>query len=330
VKEITFINLNQKRWKTFEDEVSGKPGKVNPDELADSYIRLTDDLSYARTFFPESNIIPYLNGLGAKAHALIYRNKKENSSRIGRFWTVELPLAVYAARKEFLWSIAVFVTAMAIGAVSAWADDGFLRVVLGNEYVNRTLDNIERGDPMAVYKSTGEVPMFIRITINNVYVSFVVFIFGMFTPLGTGFHLFRNGVMIGAFQTFFARKSLMTVSTLDVMIHGTIELSSLVLAGGAGFILGKSMLFPGTYPRKTALLAGVKRGVKIMLGLVPFFILAGFLESFITRYYKTLSLFANLSIIVASLALIVGYFVVYPYIVHAKTLKKIEKWKNPQ
>ncbi|MDR2927693.1 MAG: stage II sporulation protein M [Cytophagaceae bacterium] len=319
MKEITFINTNKKKWNTFEDEVSGKLAKVNPDELADSFIQLTDDLSYARTFFPESNIVPYLNSLTSKAHSLIYRNKKEKSSRLKHFFTTELPLAVYAAQKEFLWSLTIFLISATIGAVSAYADADFLRVILGDDYVNMTQNNIERGDPMGVYGNMDEGVMFLYITMNNICVSFIVFIFGMLTPLGTGLHLFRNGIMVGSFLAFFAQKSLLTVSTLAIMLHGAIELSSIVLAGGAGFILGRSMLFPGTYPRKTALVAGVKRGTKIMIGLAPFFVIAGFIESFVTRHYNTMSMFTSLAIITVSLALIIGYFVIYPQIINSKT-----------
>ena len=173
---------------------------------------------------------------------------------------------------------------------------------------------------MAVYKSMDPIPMFLVITANNIYVSFVAFIFGLFTAAGTGFVLLKNGIMLGAFQVFFMKKSLATVSTLAIMIHGTIELSAIVLAGGAGILLGNSILFPGTYPRSTSFKKGVLRGTKIMLGLVPFFIIAGFLESFITRYYNSISLVSNLFIIFASMFLILGYFVVYPRIVYLKTL----------
>ena len=321
MKEITFINLNKKRWSAFEEEVAGKRNNIDPDSLADSYIQLTDDLSYARTFFPESNIIPYLNGLSSSAHTLIYRNKKEKTSRLKTFWITELPLAIYEARKQFFVSLIVFIIAMVLGAASAFSDDNFIRIILGNEYVNQTLDNIEKGDPMAVYEGMKEIPMFLTITMNNIFVSFVTFLFGILTPIGTGFILFRNGIMVGAFQAFFAQKSLVTVSTLAIMIHGTLELSALVLAGGAGFVLGSSLLFPKTYPRNVSLVMGAKRGTKIMLGLVPFFIMAGFLESFITRYYDTLSLFVNLLIIIVSLFLIIGYFVIYPRIVYLKTVQ---------
>jgi len=317
MREITFIQTNRKRWQDFETKIV-TPQQMNPDELADHYIQLTDDLSFARTFYPESSVVQYLNNLGSKAYHLIYQNKREKSTRFFTFWTRELPIDLYQGRHYFLISLIVFCVSMLIGAVSAFDNDDFARLVLGDQYVNMTLDNIEKGDPLAVYGQMGELPMFLMITGNNVLVSFVVFLFGLLTPLGTMFHLFRNGVMVGVFQSFFYQHSLLTVSSLGILLHGTLELSAIVLAGGAGIILGKSFIWPGTLPRKTAFVKGVRKGTKIMLGLVPFFILAGFIESFITRYYNQMSLALNVLIIIISLVLIVGYFVYYPYYIHQR------------
>ncbi len=322
MREVTFINRNRDRWQNFEARVS-KPQQFQPDELADHYVQLIDDLSYARTFYPESSVVQYLNQLSGKAYQLIYQNKKEKSNRLQTFWTKELPLELFRARQDFFLSLVIFVVSMLIGSASALNNSDFLRLILGDHYVNMTLNNIEQGDPLAVYGSIDEVYMFLKITSNNLMVSFVVFLFGLLTPVGTALLLFRNGVMVGAFQAFFYQHSLFTVSSLGIYLHGTLELSALVLAGGAGIILGKSMLFPGTLPRKTSFIRGVRRGTKIMLGLIPFFIVAGFIESFITRYYDKMSLMVNLLIIGVSLALIIGYFVIYPIYIHrVVTLKK--------
>ncbi|MFW5753214.1 MAG: stage II sporulation protein M [Marinilabiliaceae bacterium] len=317
MREITFINRNRERWQEFEQKVSN-PLSFDPDELADHYIQLTDDLSFARTFYPNSSIVQYLNNLGSKAYHLIYQNKKEKSTRLQSFWTRELPLDLYAARYDFLLSLVIFVVSMLIGVASVMENSDFVRLILGDQYVNMTLENIEKGDPLAVYGEMGEFPMFVMITANNVWVSFVVFLFGLLTPLGTAFHLFRNGVMVGAFQAFFYQHSLLTVSSLTIFLHGTLELSAIVLAGGAGIMLGRSMLFPGTLPRKTAFMKGVRHGTRTMLGLVPFFLAAGFIESFITRYYDQMSLFLAFLIISISLVVIIGYFVGYPVYLHKK------------
>lgn len=311
MKEITFINRNRSRWQGFEKKMKHQ-SSVNPDELADQFIQLTDDLAYAKTFFPKSPTISYLNSLTISTHQEIYKNKKEKSSRIKSFWIHEFPLELYHCRKYFIFSLIIFVISAILGSVSALNDDGFLRIILGDAYVNTTLDNIEKGDPMGIYSSMGEFEMFVSITSNNIFVSFLAFVFGMLTPLGVGFLLFRNGVMLGAFQTFFYQKELLSVSSLAIYIHGALEIPGIVLAGGAGIILGNSFLFPKTLPRVVSLGKGIKRGLKIMLGLIPVFLVAGFLESFVTRHYNSIPVFINILIIVASLGLIIWYFFLYP------------------
>ncbi|TCO10769.1 stage II sporulation protein M [Natronoflexus pectinivorans] len=327
MKEISFISLNKARWSNFEKQLDS-PGSISPDDLADQYILLTNDLSYARTFYPESGIVDYLNGLSAKSHSLIYRNKKEKSSRLLSFWIKELPIALYEARKDFLWSLIIFSISIVIGVAGAIADSHLIRLILGDAYVNMTLDNIAKGDPLGVYGKMTPFLMFLSITFNNVYVSFVAFLFGVLTPLGTAYVLFRNGVMVGSFITFFFQQSLGTVASITIMIHGTLELSAIVLAGGAGILLGKSILFPGTYTRKDSFLKGVRRGTKIMLGLVPFFVIAAWVESYITRHYNTMSTLSAILIIALSLGIILWYFIIVPYYVYRKTNSN-EKHRNP-
>ncbi len=314
MKEVTFINRNKNRWESFEKHLQ-TPSCISPDDLADQFIQLTDDLSYAKTFFPKSPTIKYLNALTIQTHQQVYKNKKEKSNRFTTFWKQELPLELYHARKYFYISIVIFFISFALGVISAINDDGFIRLVTSDEYVNTTLDNIEKGNPMGIYESRSEFQMFFYITFNNIRVSFIAFVLGIFTPIAVGFILFYNGVMLGSFQTFFYLKNLFAVSTLTIYIHGALEIPAIVLAGGAGIILGNSYLFPGTYPRITSLQKGIKKGLKIMLSLVPVFMVAGFLESFVTRHYNTMPIILNLAIILCSLSFIVWYFFIYPILV---------------
>ena len=98
---------------------------------------------------------------------------------------------------------------------------------------------------------------------------------------------------------------------LSVWVHGTVEISAIVIAGGAGIKMGNGLLFPGSYPRAYAFKKAAKSGLKIVIGLFPFFVLAGFIESFITRYTQW-PLFAKLAIIGCSFALVAFYFILLP------------------
>ena len=316
MREAAFVKKNKEKWKQFEEVLKGQK-RQTPDRVSNLYIQLTDDLAYARTFFPESETVLYLNHLAMQVHQSIYKNKREKSGRILLFWKYELPMLFYQHRMQFLYAFLIFILAMLIGVVSSFYDENFARLILSDSYVNMTIANIEKGDPMAVYKSRGQVDMFFAITYNNVRVSFFAFILGIFFSIGTGYILLLNGIMVGCFQYFFYEYGLLFDSFLSIWIHGTIEISSIVIAGGSGMVMGNSFLFPGTLPRWYSLKKGARDGLKIVIGLVPLFIIAGFLESFVTRLTE-LPVFVKLGIIVFSAIFILLYLVVYPRYVAKK------------
>ena len=92
---------------------------------------------------------------------------------------------------------------------------------------------------------------------------------------------------------------------------GTLEISAIIIAGCAGLAVGNSILFPGTYTRSQSFMQGARDGMKMVVGLVPIFIMAGFLESFVTRH-SDVSPVLSAGIILVSLAFVIGYFVLYP------------------
>jgi uncharacterized membrane protein SpoIIM required for sporulation len=310
MKEVVFIKRNIERWNNFEKLIE-KKSEEDPDVLASMFIQLTDDLAFSRTFYPNSDTSRYLNHLAAKTHLKIYKNKKEDRGVIKKFWKHDFPLLIYKYHKFIKISFLYFLIAAIIGAFSAANDINFVRLILGDDYVDMTLENIQNGDPMAVYKKALQTDMFVGITINNIGVSFRAFIFGITASVGTLFVLLFNGIMLGSFQYFFYEYGLLKESALTIWIHGTLEIFSIIVAGAAGMILGSSILFPGSYSRGRSFTRGAKDGIQIVLGLMPVFIIAGFLESFITRYTHAPD-FIRIGIILSSLIFIIWYFFIYP------------------
>lgn len=310
MNEATFIKQNKIKWEGFETLI--KDGaNVKADNLAEVYIKITDDLAFSRTHFTQSQLTPYLNGLASEIHLSIYKNKKEESSRFINFWKSELPQVMSESLKYVLISFIIFAMSGLIGALSAAHDDTFVRLIMGDHYVNETLSNIDKGDPMAVYKQMGQTEMFLGITFNNIRVSFLVFVAGVFTSIASGYLLFSNGIMLGAFQYFFYQKGLLATSVLTIWIHGTLEISAIIIAGAAGIIMGNGLLFPGTHSRLQSFKNGAKKGLKIIIGLIPVFILAGFLEGFITRMTGMPDLI-KIAIILGSAVFIFIYFIFLP------------------
>jgi len=310
MREASFVKRNKNKWLLFEN-VLDKTAEISPDKLSDLYIEVTDDLSYAKTFYPKSTTVVYLNSLASKAHQKIYKTKKESKNRLVTFFKTEFPLEFARYHKQLAIAFLTFLLFAIIGAYSAATDGDFVRLILGDNYVNMTLENIEKGDPMAVYKQMGEGNMFLLITLNNIKVAMTAFVFGMFFSVGSLYVMLQNGIMLGSFLYFFYDKELLWESSRTIWIHGTIEISVIIIAGCAGLVLGNGLLFPETYSRLASLKKSFKAGLKIMVSTIPFFIVAGFLEGFVTRQTQMPDWLAVL-IIVSSLCSIIFYYIIYP------------------
>ena len=320
MREVAFIKQNKEKWLSFETAIFNNDFK-DPDELASQYIHLINDLSYAQTYYPKSKVIGYLNQLAAKAFQKIYKTKREDTNRLTSFWKTEVPLIVYQYRKFIYIAFIIFTIFTSIGVISAANDGEFVRSILGDDYVNMTLENIENGDPVAVYKSGSNWGSFIGVTINNLRVGIISFILGVFGGIGTVYILFKNCIMLGSFQYFFYEKELFWESVRGIWIHGSMEIFAIIIEAAAGLILGASILFPGTHSRLESFKQGAKTGVKILISTFPFTFSAGFLEGFITRYSNMMPNYLSVAIIIITLGIISYYYLVYPFKVF-NSLKK--------
>jgi len=307
MKEAKFVSKNKEKWGKME-----KVSHLDADTLASNYVILSDDLSYAKTFYPGSDVVKYLNQLISVYQINIYGQDQSEKKGVIAFWEHEFPLLLYRERRTLLFALLFFLFAALIGVFSTSKDDTFVRLILGDAYVDETLHNIANGTPMGVYSSGDEGNMFFMITVNNIKVSFIAFVFGILFSVGTLWILFTNGIMLGAFQYFFFQQGLLLHSVMSVWAHGTFEITSIIIAGGAGLVMGNSFLFPGTYKRSYAFRQGALKGIKIVIGLIPFFVIAGWIESFVTRHADANPVVGALAILL-SLGGVIGYFVLYPY-----------------
>jgi uncharacterized membrane protein SpoIIM required for sporulation len=325
MREGMFIKKNVDKWNEYQHTQTN-----DPDETAERFITLVDDLSYAKTFYPKSKVTRWINGIAANIYQSIYKNKKEKSGRIFTFWKYELPelpLLFQKYHRVLLFTFVLFSSFVAIGVFSSVKDESFIRGVLGDQYVNMTESNIENGDPFGVYRSENPFTMFVRIAMNNTFVSLLMVMGGMLLGLGTLYSMWQNGLMLGCFQYMFFAKGLGIQSILVIWVHGTLEILALVIAATAGFIITQGILFPGTYSRSVSFRRGIKDALKIMIVLVPVFILASFFESYITNLMSNtfdkeknegLPVWGSICILAFSLFFIVWYFVIYPIRLHKK------------
>ena len=306
MREALFIKKHKEKWAKAQQSPPS-----DADETANDFTELVNDLAYAKTFYPTSKVTQFINGQASKIYLSIYRNRKEESNRIFDFWRRDLPLTIRRHHRVIFFMFVLFCVFFLVGFFSSRYDENFVRQMLGDSYVDKTIQNIEEGNPFGIYGSGNSFLSWMGIMINNIIVSLFYFsqgiVFGFFTVKS----LVTESVRIGAFHYLFFSRGLGLQWALAVMIHGTLELWSIIVSCSAGVILGMGWLFPGTSKRIDSLKRAAKDGVKITIGILPVFIVAAFFEGFVTRYYKMHWIFSSL-ILCSSATFIVWYFIIYP------------------
>ncbi len=321
MREVAFIKQNKAKWLEIEQIVNGKI-KKNPDDLSSLYINLINDLSFSQTYYPKSKTTVYLNFLSAQIFQKIYKTKRIEENRIRHFFTREVPLTVYEYRRYLYYAFVFFILFVGIGVISSVYDKDVAKLILGEGYVNQTLENIKKGDPTAIYGSGENWSTALMIIVNNLKVGAKLYIYGILGGVGTLYVLMQNSIMLGAFQFFFQTQNVLMESAKGIWLHGAFEIFGMVVEAMAGLILGASILFPKTFSRLESFKQGFRDSFKIYLSTVPFTIFAGIIEGFVTRYAQTMPLFLNIIIIFGTLSTIAFYYFIYPYLVVKKLSPK--------
>ena len=328
MRESKFVQQNRENWTEFEAALQNN--SKDPESLYKLFTQVTEDLSYSRTFYKNRSVRNYLNALAQQSFFKIYKSVHLSKWKsFKQFWVKDLPLSVWQSRKSILLSFVFFAVAVVIGALSTRQSLDFAQLILGEAYIQKTLENISKGDPMGIYKDADMFGMTLGITVNNILVSFFAYLLGILWGVGTFVLILRNGIMLGCFQYFFYEKGLLKEMLLTIWLHGTLEISAIIIAGGAGFELAKGLVMPGTFTRIQAFRASAQKGLTIMVGLVPVFMMAGFIEGFITRHTE-MFWGIKLALILVSLAFVLFYYVYYPYFVHKNNPVELEDYHpNP-
>lgn len=314
MKSVDFIKDRRDTWISLENEtklLSGPIAKFKSESLLISFInhyrRTVADFSLAQSLFPKSQLVSELNHLIINAMMLISSKQKTDSARVKAFYTERLPLLVIGLYRFFLISCAIFAISVLAGYSLTKVNPFTANAIAGDEYVFKTLENIENGNPFAIYESRFKYAMSSFIMANNIKVSFFAFAFGALYGLGTVFILLSNGLMLGSITAVFAQHGLLFDFITTVLIHGTLELFAIMVAGAAGLRFGQALFRPGELKRTDALFVFGKEAFELCCIMIPLFIIAGVLEGFVTNLHLPPA--KRIMIIAGSVVLLVIYII---------------------
>ncbi|WP_342381512.1 stage II sporulation protein M [Myxococcus stipitatus] len=280
----TFVAQHRADWDALEALLARqREGTLTLQELRtlDSlYRRAASDLAHAQTFYPGTDAHRFLNQLCARAYGAIYQPPRERWAQVRAFFLRDFPRTLRRELRYVGASGALFILGLLLGAlVVLWEPRGAELLVPSGvrQYVAQgrmwTDDILSVAPPDTV--SSG-------IATNNLTVTILTFALGLFYGLGTMFVLVNNGVQIGAITALCAREG-MAGRLLDfIAAHGPVELSIIVIAGGAGLMVGQALVDPGELPRGQALALRGREAVKLVLGCAPFLACIGVVEGYVS------------------------------------------------
>lgn len=248
-------------------------------ELALLYRQTAADLSTAREDPASAPLARYLNDLLGRSHNLVYSGAaRARPAGIVRFYVHDFPRVFRETLPYTLAAFALFVAGMAGGLLLSMADPGFERFILSG----RMMDTIERRE-MWTHAIVAIKPFASsQIMTNNIAVSLAACATGMFFGLGPVYMMLFNGLLIGVISSACHRTGMSLQLWSFVAPHGSLELPAIFIAGGAGFVLGSGILFPGTLPRRDSIAAAGATAIRLLLGVLPMLVIAGIIEGFVS------------------------------------------------
>jgi uncharacterized membrane protein SpoIIM required for sporulation len=247
-------------------------------EIVRLYQQASTDLSVVRSTYRDGALIAHLNALVSTAGTAIYGSRPRRWRDIGRFFSHTFPAAVYRARRFV--AVAALITLVPAVATGFWlaesptAAERIAPPAFREAYLNNDFEEY--------YESENASQFSTKVYTNNVQVSITAYALGIFAGIPTAYLLFTNGMNVGFAAGLFHHFDQAAKFWGLITPHGLIELTSVIIAGGAGLQIGWALVSPGDRRRSKALAEEGKRAVVLIFGLFFSLGIAGFIEGFVT------------------------------------------------
>ena len=276
-----FIARNQSAWTRLEALTRLGRGSLGPaevEEVVQLYQRTSAHLSHARSERADPALVARLTRLVAGAAGLIYGSRSRSMAGFARLFTTTFPAAVWHIRRFVVVAALLLLgPAFVMGTWLASSDEA-----LQASGPDAARQAYVEDDFEAYYSSAPAGQFATQVTVNNIQVSILAFAAGALLCVVTAFILVSNGANVGVAAGTFAAVGEQAKFYGLILPHGVLELSAVIVAGGAGLAIGWAVIAPGDRLRSVALADEGRRAAAVVLGLMAAFVVAGTIEGFVT------------------------------------------------
>ncbi|GAB4132065.1 MAG: stage II sporulation protein M [Cyanobacteria bacterium J069] len=245
-------------------------------QLASLYRAVSGDLARAQHISP--HLTQELQALTTRGYAQVYQGlRRQEWQAVRQFYLSGFPAVVQQCAGYIAVATGLFVLAGLMAWWYAWRDPSFIDLMVPDSIIRQVRDRQElwMGSIVGVEPYAAS-----NIMVNNLKVSFAAAAGGITAGLATVYILLLNGVNIGAIATLVGQNNLAFPFWAFVFPHGALELPAIFLAGAAGLLIARALLFPGRLRRVDALKCHSTQAAQLMYGVVPLLVIAGIIEGF--------------------------------------------------
>ncbi|WP_082392778.1 stage II sporulation protein M [Nocardia arizonensis] len=249
------------------------------DELIVLYRRTSQQLARLQSHSPDPQLIAGLSAILTRARVRVLGTKSEAWTEVGRFFTRVFPAAVYRAWPWWVSTAVLFIVVATVLAV--WVPGSAdARELFGIPSDNSALT--EAGGQFETYYTEHPNDAFAaQVWTNNAWVAAIALFTGVLI-LPAIYTMFMNAVNVGITAGLMAEAGRLDAFFGFILPHGTLELTAVFVAGGAGIKLGWTLIDPGRLSRLEAVARQGRATASMALGLVAVLFVSGLLEGFVT------------------------------------------------
>ena len=288
-----FVEQRRPKWDalervldTVEREGVSRLSLDDARNLSRLYRAVSSDLLWVRARAGAADLSGYLNDLVGRAYAITYPGKRLRIAAIGRFLSMGFPDVLAREWRMFIASLMLFIAGAGFGWIGMVFDPEAAPYLVPE--MHQDFDPTRRAEDEKTREvaSTDQQAAFTSFLFtHNIQVAFFCFALGLTAGLGTAILMFLNGVMLGSLAWVYASKGLTGWFWAWILPHGIPEITAIVIAGAAGFVLARALVAPKGLSRREALKREGVTALQLLLGTLALFVLAGFIEGTISQIH---------------------------------------------